>query len=186
MKKTVSSADTGAARAHIFPAALSGLLRPTFLLVLTLVPALVFSLPALYPGQNAALAAKAGRTTTVYDKQPPVTDKELLGFLELLPQFRAWAKSSNEEAHPVLRNGKADFLYSAQAAAWVQGHGWVPARFFCVMGRMAAALVIVEEGNSQSARARDMPEVTDAELALARRHLGSLLRAGGDVPPVSR
>lgn len=185
MKKTVSSADTGAARAHIFPAALSGLLRPAFLLALVLVPAFVLSLPALH-GQNTALAAKAGRTATVYDKQPPVTDKELLGFLELLPQFRAWAKSSNEEAHPVLRNGKADFLYSAQAAAWVQGHGWVPARFFCVMGRMAAALVIVEEGNSQSARARDMPEVTDAELALARRHLGSLLRAGGDVPPVSR
>jgi len=143
---------------------------------------------------DAAWAAHAAKKKTeqpaassVYDKQPPVTEKELLGFLELLPQFRAWAKANNEEAHPILRNGKADFLYSPNAAAWVQAHNWSPVRFFCVMGRMAAALSIVEEGNDMTgARSKDMPEVSEGELALARRNLGSMLKAGGDVPPINK
>ena len=135
------------------------------------------------PASPAATSANA----SVYDKQPPVTDKELLDFLELLPQFRTWAKGNNEEAHPILRNGKADFLYSPNAAAWVQAHNWNPVRFFCVMGRMAAALSIVEEGNDMSgARSKDMPEVSEGELALARRHLGTMLKAGGDVPPINK
>lgn len=137
--------------------------------------------------QPAAAATSTSSNVNVYDKQPPVTDKELLDFLELLPQFRAWAKSSNEEAHPILRNGKADFLYSPNAAAWVQAHKWNPVRFFCVMGRMAAALSIVEEGNDMTgARSKDMPEVSDGELALARRHLGTMLKAGGDAPPINK
>ncbi|SDF89639.1 serine/threonine protein phosphatase [Desulfovibrio legallii] len=123
---------------------------------------------------------------SVYEKQPPVTEKELLRFLDLLPQFRAWARAGNEEAHPILRNNKADFLYSPQAAAWVQEKGWNPVRFFCVMGRMAAALAIVEEGNEMGARSRDMPDVAEEELALARKHLGSILKAGSSVPPISR
>lgn len=133
-------------------------------------------------------AKKANRAAaSVYDRQPPVTEKELLGFLDILPQFRAWAKAGNEEAHPVLRNGKPDFLYSDRAAAWVKDRHWEPVRFFCVMGRMAAALSIVEEGNDMSnARAGDMPEVSEGELALARKHLGSMLRAGGDVPPINK
>lgn len=130
--------------------------------------------------------AKERAQASVYDNQPPVTDKELQQFLDILPQFRAWAKSGHEEAHPVLRNGKADFLYSPQAARWVQTHRWDPVRFFCVMGRMAAALAIVEEGNDVHVRAKDMPVVSEEELALARRHLGSILKAGGDVPPLSR
>ena len=159
--------------------------------------ALVLALPlaALAPGvAEAAQAPDAKKKTeqpapkvNVYEKQPPVTDKELLDFLELLPQFRAWAKSNNEEAHPILRNGKADFLYSPNAAAWVQEHKWNPVRFFCVMGRMAAALSIVEEGNDMSgSRSKDMPEVSDGELALARRHLGTMLKAGGDAPPINK
>ena len=159
--------------------------------------ALVLALPlaALAPGvAEAAQAPDAKKKTeqpapkvNVYEKQPPVTDKELLDFLELLPQFRAWAKSNNEEAHPILRNGKSDFLYSPNAAAWVQEHKWNPVRFFCVMGRMAAALSIVEEGNDMSgARSKDMPEVSEGELALARRHLGTMLKAGGDVPPINK
>ncbi|WP_298030826.1 serine/threonine protein phosphatase [uncultured Desulfovibrio sp.] len=146
-------------------------------------------LPVLAPDALAARAAqkKGAQPTTVYDKQPPVTDKELVGFLEILPRFRAWAKESKEEAHPVLRNGKADFLYSPQATEWVRTQGWDPVRFFCVMGRMAAALVIVEEGNDMSGtRPRDMPGVTEEELALARRHLGTMLKAGGDAPPINR
>ena len=139
-------------------------------------------------GKKADRAKKAGRAAaSVYDRQPPVTEKELLGFLDILPQFRAWAKAGNEEAHPVLRNGKPDFLYSDRAAAWVKDRHWEPVRFFCVMGRMAAALSIVEEGNDMSnARAGDMPEVSEGELALARKHLGSMLRAGGDVPPINK
>ena len=31
-----------------------------------------------------------------------------------------------------------------------------------------------------------MPDVTDDELALARKHLGSILKAGSSVPPISR
>ena len=132
-------------------------------------------------------APGSSANVNVYEKQPPVTDKELLDFLELLPQFRAWAKSNNEEAHPIMRNNKADFLYSPNAAAWVQAHNWNPVRFFCVMGRMAAALSIVEEGNDMSgARSKDMPEVSEGELALARRHLGTMLKAGGDVPPINK
>ena len=141
------------------------------------------------PEALAARAAqkKAVQVTTIYDNQPPVTDKELVGFLEILPRFRAWAKENKEEAHPVLRNGKADFLYSPQAAEWVRAQGWDPVRFFCVMGRMAAALVIVEEGNDMSGtRPRDMPGVTEEELALARRHLGTMLKADGNAPPINR
>ena len=132
-------------------------------------------------------ASVLGLIGTHSAEQPPVTDKELLDFLDLLPQFRSWAKSNNEEAHPILRNGKADFLYSPAAAAWVQEHKWNPVRFFCVMGRMAAALSIVEEGNDMTgARSKDMPAVSEGELALARRHLGTMLKAGGDAPPINK
>ena len=156
---------------------------------------LALPLVAFAPGVAEAAQAPAAKKkeeqpapkVNVYEKQPQVTDKELLDFLELLPQFRAWAKSNNEEAHPILRNGKADFLYSPNAAAWVQEHKWNPVRFFCVMGRMAAALSIVEEGNDMSgSRSKDMPEVSDGELALARRHLGTMLKAGGDAPPINK
>ena len=162
------------------------------------IAALLLALPLVAVGPCIAEAAQATAAkkkaeqpapanVNVYEKQPPVTDKELLDFLELLPQFRAWAKGNNEEAHPIMRNNKADFLYSPNAAAWVQAHNWNPVRFFCVMGRMAAALSIVEEGNDMSgARSKDMPEVSEGELALARRHLGTMLKAGGDVPPINK
>ena len=119
--------------------------------------ALVLALPLVVaaPGMAEAAQAPAAKkkaeqpapsssaNVNVYEKQPPVTDKELLDFLELLPQFRAWAK--------------------------------------------AAALSIVEEGNDMSgARSKDMPEVSEGELALARRHLGTMLKAGGDVPPINK
>ncbi|WP_300127752.1 hypothetical protein [Desulfovibrio sp.] len=128
--------------------------------------------------------APGAATANVYAGQPAVTEKELLAFADLLPQFRAWARAGQEEAHPVVRDGKADFLYSPNAAAWVTAKGWQPARFFCVMGRLAAALVIVEEGNDMGSRPADMPSVTNEELALTRRHIGTLLTAGGDAPPI--
>lgn len=132
--------------------------------------------------KQADKAAQA--PANVYAGQPAVTEKELLAFAELLPKFRAWARAGHEEAHPVVRAGKADFLYSPNAAEWVTARGWQPARFFCVMGRLAAALVIVEEGNDMGSRPADMPSVSGEELALTRRHLGTLLMAGGDAPPI--
>lgn len=134
------------------------------------------------------LAAEA-HAKSVYDNQPPVTDKELVSFMELLPHFRAWAASSREEAHPsVDKNGKADFTYSAEAAGWVKRRGWDPARFFCVMGRAAAALAMVEEGSDAISveRPPDMPAVSQTELETVQRHLGGLLRAGSDAPPIKR
>ena len=123
---------------------------------------------------------------TVYDKQPDIVEKELSAFLDLLPAFRSWAHANHEEAHPQLTKGMADFLYSKKAAEWVEAHGWQPVRFFCVMGRMAAALVIIEEGNDmKGTRPQDMPEVSPAEIDLARRHLGTILKAGGSAPPIN-
>ena len=124
----------------------------------------------------APAGADAAAVTTVYDGQGPVEEKELLRFLEVLPQFRGWARENRIEAHPVARKGKADFLYADEAARWVEARGWDARRFFCVMGRMAAALVIVEEGNVLQVRPRDMPVVDKAEVELARKHLGSLLK----------
>ena len=155
--------------------------------LLTGAAVLCLTLTSGLPGEFFSGQAQASKPSTVYEKQPPVTDKELLNFLEVLPHFRAWAKANNEEAHPTLNNGKADFKYSPQAAAWVEQQSWNPVRFFCVMGRMAAALAIVEEGNDMNGvRSKDMPEVTEGELALARRHLGTMLKVSGDVPPISR
>ena len=67
--------------------------------------ALILALPlvAFAPGVAEAAQAPAAKKkeeqpapkVNVYEKQPQVTDKELLDFLELLPQFRAWAKSNN-------------------------------------------------------------------------------------------
>lgn len=115
---------------------------------------------------------------TVYDRQKPVGEGELADFIVLLPEFRSWAARKNEEAHPIVNErGQPDFLYSSNAAQWVANHGFTPARFFCIMGKMAASLVIIEEGNERS-KPRDMPSVDPAEVALARRHLGELLTAG--------
>ena len=131
------------------------------------------------------LFAPCGGVAAVYDAQPPMTDKELTAFIELLPHFRAWAISSHEEAHPAVVRGKADFVYSAKAADWVRLRNWEPQRFFCVMGRAAAALSIVEEGHTlNDKRPPDMPSVTQQELDLVRRHLLPLLRAGSDAPPI--
>ena len=141
--------------------------------------------PCTPPEAHAARASQKKATATVYEKQPPVQEKELLSFLELLPAFRSWAQTNQEEAHPVQRQGKPDFLYSPNAAQWVKEHGWQPVRFFCVMGRMAAALVIVAEGNDMgNTRPPDMPPVSESELHLARRHMGAMLQAGGHAPPI--
>lgn len=130
-----------------------------------------------------AKPAQSVAERNVYEGEAPTSAKELDSFLELLPRFRTWARENGEQAHPALKNGKADFVYSRKAASWVRENGWQPKRFFCVMGRMAAAMVIVEEGNDMgAARPADMPALAQSELDLARKNLGSLLRAGGDAP----
>lgn len=123
---------------------------------------------------------------TVYDNQPPVTEKEVTAFVELLPLFRAWARKNGEQAHPVLNGeGKPDFTYSPEAARWVEEREFNAPRFFCVMGKMAAGLVIVEEGNDfKGTRPADMPPVSPQELELVRRRLGELLNAGGPAQPI--
>ena len=85
--------------------------------------------------------------------------------------------------------GKPDFAYTPEAAAKAQELGWEPRRFFCLLGRIAAALYLVEEGvDMLHEMPPDMPTVTEAEMALARKHLASLLRvgAGGPTPSLSR
>ena len=130
---------------------------------------------------------KAG---SVYDSQPAITGDELTRFLQVLPQFRTWCRENNESPRPVVRDGKADFTYSRRAADWVHSHGWQTERFFCVMGRLATALVIVEEGNDLAERPRDMPDVPSEDLELTRRHLGTILKAldqsGANTPPINR
>lgn len=126
-----------------------------------------------------------GQNSSVYAGQPPITEKELLAFVDILPQFRQWARTQQEEAHPVLRSGQADFLFSTRAGDWVREHGWDAPRFFCILGKMAAALVIVEEGNDmQGTRPADMPDVAPQELSLARKHLGELLKVSFQPAPM--
>lgn len=126
-----------------------------------------------------ATPSAAATGTTVYDKQPLITETELSDFIVLLPQFRSWAKQNHEEAHPIVNAaGQPDFKYSSKSADWLKARGFAPVRFFCIMGRMAAGVVIIEEGNDlPSARPADMPPVDSSEVALARRHLGELLTA---------
>lgn len=139
------------------------------------------------PGDRKPAKPRAQKFAgTVYDGQPPVTEKELRAFVGLLPRFRSWTREHGEEAHPVVnKEGKPDFLYSDDAARWVEGRNFDARRFFCIMGRMAAAMVIVEEGNDfKGTRPRDMPSVSSGELELARKHLGALLTAGGPAQPI--
>lgn len=128
----------------------------------------------------------SSKRLTVYANQPPVTEKELGPFMELLPRFRVWASKNGEEAHPVVGdNGEPDFIYSANAAKWVSSQNFEPSRFFCIMGRLAAGLVIVEEGNDHmGTRPADMPAVDPQEIALVRKHLGELLTVGGPPKPL--
>lgn len=139
--------------------------------------------PGAAPAKKKAIRQTPVKATppgqTVYDKQPLITENELGNFIPLMAQFRIWARNNNESAHPIVNaSGRPDFQYSANAAAWVRDHGFDPARFFCIMGRMAAGVVIIEEGNDLStSRPRDMPAVDQQEVALARRHLGELLTA---------
>lgn len=114
----------------------------------------------------------------LYD-QPPFTSDELLKLVHDLPRFRTWLAVHHETAHPVLSaSGKPGFLYSPQAAQEAARLGWKPERFFCVMGRAAAALAIIEQGTAiTAAPPPEMPPVQAEELESVRIHLASLLQA---------
>lgn len=72
---------------------------------------------------------------TLYN-QPPFSEKELNQFIADLPRFRAWIKTNKEKAHPIVNEaGEPDFLYSKNAAGYIEAAGWKPERFFCIMGR---------------------------------------------------
>ena len=156
------------------------------------------SLPRVERGRTVALAAACGlcalcvwlgliitvipaRAESFYD-QPPMTGQELLKFIDDLPVYRAWARKTKELAHPGLsKEGRPTFIYSDKAAAKVRELGWEPKRFFCVMGRAAAALAMQERGNPGAERPVDMPVVTPSEFNLVRRH-GAALTKAGDTP----
>ncbi|MDR1778031.1 MAG: serine/threonine protein phosphatase [Desulfovibrio sp.] len=127
--------------------------------------------------KKTADKSRTQRKKSVYDNQPAITENELTRFLEAYPQFRDWRRANNEISQPTVRDGKADFIYSKQAGEWVNARGWQADRFFCVMGRLATALVIVEEGNDLDERPRDMPDVAKEDIELTRKHLGAILKA---------
>ncbi len=127
-------------------------------------------------GPKAALAAGQ----SVYDGQGDMTEEELLRFTRHLPEFRAYMSTSGETAHPTIRNGRPDFTWSEGAAQWARGRGWEPARFFVVMGRTAAAIVLIAEGEAVRKKYRDMPEVSEQDRRLVTKHLGEVLKAGAD------
>ena len=121
--------------------------------------------------------------------QDAYTEKELVRFMESMPHFLAWVREHKAKVHPVVNAaGKPDFVYTPEVAARARELGWEPRRFFCLLGRTAAALYLVSEGTDfMDALPPDMPTVTDAEMALVRKHLASLLRAGtgGSAPSLS-
>ena len=117
-------------------------------------------------------------------QQPPFTETELNQFINTLPRFREWVKANKEKAHPIVNdNGEPDMLYSDAAAETVRNAGWKPERFFCVMGRSAAAVAIIQQGEAIiKTPPVDMPNVSDDELDIVRRNLPSLLKATNQTP----
>ncbi len=125
------------------------------------------------------VAAPEARAAGFYD-QPPFDNAELTRFIDDFPRFRDWTKQKGEAPHPAVgTDGLPGFEYSPATAAEVERMGWKPERFFCIMGRSAAALADIEEGDALAGanRPADMPQVTPAETELVRRQLASLLRA---------
>ena len=137
-------------------------------------------LPLLAAGFLVLACALPGAApaATVYEGQADFTEQELMRFLADLPRFRSWHRSSGQSVHPKVTDGAPDFEYTPEAADWARSHGWEPVRFFCVMGRAAAAMAgAVEE---KPIKAADMPSVSPAEIEAVNRHMVELLRVGGD------
>ncbi|MDR0466575.1 MAG: serine/threonine protein phosphatase [Deltaproteobacteria bacterium] len=143
--------------------------------------------PASGPSARKSAAVAANRTDAPQNiyAQAPYTEKELVRFIESMPLFLAWARTGQSQAHPATSAaGKPDFVYTPEAAAKAKELGWEPRRFFCLLGRTAAALYLVGEGtDTMFTMPPDMPTVTETEMALVRKHLASMLRAGAGGPP---
>ena len=131
---------------------------------------------------------------TLYN-QPPFSEKELSQFIADLPRFRAWIKTNKEKAHPIVNEaGEPDFLYSKNAAGYIEAAGWKPERFFCIMGRAAgsttlttssasSAVAITQQGDAITKEPPvEMPNVSDDELDVVRRNLPGLLKAISPAP----
>lgn len=130
------------------------------------------------------LTALPAFAETLYS-QPPFSEKELNQFIADLPRFRAWIKTNKEKAHPIVNEkGEPDFLYSENAAGYIKAAGWKTERFFCIMGRAAAAVAIIQQGDAiTKAPPVEMPNVSDDELDVVRRNLPGLLKAVNPTPP---
>lgn len=110
--------------------------------------------------------------------QPPFSAAELDRFIDDLPRFRDWLRTQGERVHPVVQKGQPSFVYSEKVARHVQGMGWKPERFFCVMGRSAAALAILEKGKALTDNPpATMPKVSLQEMEHVHNALSPLLRA---------
>ena len=113
---------------------------------------------------------------TLYN-QPPFSEKELNQFIADLPRFRAWIKTNKEKAHPIVNEA------GENAAGHIKAAGWKPERFFCIMGRAAAAVAIIQHGDAITKEPPvEMPNVSDDELDIVRRNLPGLLKAISPAP----
>lgn len=172
---------------HRTPTLLRRLFRAGLALVAVLVATLSLT-PVLAQDALAARAVqkKAAQAVTVYENQPPVTDKELVGFLEILPRFRAWARSIRKRPirscatvrrtssiRPKRRNGCAPragtrYAFSASWAAWPRPWSlWRRQR---------------HERHPPARHARRHR----GRAGSGRRHLGTMLKAGGNAPAINR
>ena len=114
----------------------------------------------------------------------------LAGLLLLLTVLPASAETLynqppfSEKAHPIVNEaGEPDFLYSENAAGYIEAAGWKPERFFCIMGRAAAAVAIIQQGDAITKEPPvEMPNVSDDELDVVRRNLPGLLKAISPTP----
>ena len=119
---------------------------------------------------------------TLYN-QPPFSEKELNQFIADLPRFRAWIKTNKEKAHPIVNEaGEPDFLYSKNAAGYIEAAGWKPERFFCIMGGRRRCRHHPARGRHHEGAPIEMPNVSDDELDVVRRNLPGLLKAISPAP----
>lgn len=128
----------------------------------------------MWPCVQSAHAAEAG-----FYAQPPMAEAELARFIDSFPAFKAWSRTTGDRPAPSLdASGNPGFTWSEGAAAKARELGWQPERFFFVLGKAAACLAVIENGEDYSAKARppDMPPVSKEEVAAVQRHLVSLLR----------
>ncbi len=136
-----------------------------------------------FAGLFLLLSALPAFAETLYS-QPPFSEKELNQFIADLPRFRAWMREHGQTSHPILNEkGEPDFLYSGEAAGYLNTSGWNPERFFCIMGRAAAGVAIIQQGDAISKTPPvEMPNVSNDELDLVRRSLPALLKAVHPTP----